>query len=71
MSVPKRLRVYVDPDRCQGHARCAALAPEIFQLNELGNGQEIGGGIVPPGLESKALLAVSNCPELAVAIAEE
>jgi ferredoxin len=71
MSVQKKLRVHVDPDRCQGHARCAALAPELFQLDKLGNGREIGDGIVRPGLEDKASLAASNCPELAITIDEE
>jgi ferredoxin len=71
MSAPTRLKVHVDRERCQGHARCNALAPELFALDELGNAHEIGDGTVPPGLEEKAYLAQANCPELAIEISEE
>ena len=65
------LKVKVDPERCQGHARCAALAPELFKLDELGNAHEIGDGTVPEALVEKPYLAKSNCPELAIEIIEE
>jgi len=66
-----KLRLRVDPDKCQGHARCKSLAPELFELDEFGNAHEIGDGTVPEGLEDKAYLAKSNCPELAIDITEE
>ena len=65
------LRVHVDPDKCQGHNRCKALATELFELDEYGNAREIGDGIVPLHLEEKAALARANCPEFAVVITEE
>jgi ferredoxin len=65
------LKVKVDPERCQGHARCAALAPELFTLDELGNAHEAGHGTVPDALIEKAYLAKANCPELAIEITEE
>jgi ferredoxin len=65
------VKVKVDRERCQGHARCHALAPELFALDALGNAHEIGDGRVPAGLEDKAYLAKSNCPELAIEIIEE
>lgn len=65
------LRVHVDPDKCQGHARCRSLAPELFELDEFGNAHEIGDGIVPAGLEDKARLAQANCPEIAILITDE
>ena len=65
------LKVKVDPDKCQGHARCAALAPELFVLDELGNAREAGDGTVPEALIEKAYLAKSNCPELAIEIIED
>jgi ferredoxin len=70
MPQTERLRVRVDRDRCQGHARCNALAPELFRLDELGNAHEIGDGAVPSGLEDKAWLAKANCPELAIDVIE-
>ena len=65
------LKVKVDREKCQGHARCAALAPELFVLDNLGNAQEIGDGTVPPALIDKAWLAKANCPELAIEIIED
>lgn len=64
------LRVHVDREKCQGHNRCRALAPELFELDELGSAMEIGGGLVPAGLEDKAALARANCPEFAVVLTE-
>jgi len=31
------MRIRVNPDLCQGHNRCKALAPELFELDEIGN----------------------------------
>ena len=70
MANPSTLKVRVDPDKCQGHNRCKALAPELFELDEYGNAREKGDGTVPPGLEDKAYLAKSNCPEFAVEVIE-
>jgi len=64
------MKVHVDPEKCQGHNRCFAIAPELFDVDDLGNAHEIGDGDVPPGLEEKGRLAVANCPEYAIAIEE-
>jgi ferredoxin len=69
--LPGQLRLRVDPDKCQGHSRCKSLAPELFELDEFGYAHEVGDGTVPEGLEDKAWLARSNCPELAVEITED
>ena len=71
MPATKLLKVRVDRERCQGHARCIALAPELFELDQFGNGRERGDGVVPEPLDEKARLAQANCPELAVEIIEE
>ena len=60
MSKSPGLKVRVDQDKCQGHARCKSLAPELFNLDEFGNAHEIGDGSVPAGLEDKAWLAQSQ-----------
>ncbi len=65
------MKVRVDPDRCEGHNRCHALAPELFELDDLGNATATGGGAVPPGLEGKARLAAANCPEYAIDTVED
>jgi len=66
-----QLKIHVDPVKCQGHARCKALAPELFELDAYGNAHESGEGVVPPGLEDKAYLARANCPEFAIEVTEE
>jgi ferredoxin len=62
------MRVVVDTDKCQGHNRCYALAPELFDVDDYGTAVVIGDGTVGPGLEDKARLAVANCPEYAITI---
>jgi ferredoxin len=71
MPQPTRLKVRVDREKCQGHNRCKALAPELFELDTYGNAREVGDGRVPAGLEEKAYLAKANCPEFAVEIIED
>jgi ferredoxin len=66
-----KLKIHVDQERCQGHARCKSLAPELFELDQFGNAHEIGDGSVPEGLEEKAWLAQTNCPEIAIEITED
>ncbi len=65
------MRVAVDGAKCQGHNRCYALAPELFDVDEYGQSVVIGEGTVPSDLIEKARLAVANCPEYAISIIEE
>jgi ferredoxin len=62
------MRVHVDQDRCQGHSRCYSIAPELFDVDDLGQAHELAGGLVAAGLEDKARLAAANCPEFAIEI---
>ncbi len=64
------MKIRIDRDKCEGHGRCYTLAPELVEPDDLGNGQEIGDGIVPPALESSARQAEANCPEHAVILEE-
>jgi ferredoxin len=64
------MRVNVDREKCQGHNRCYALAPELFDVDDLGNAFELGDGVVPDGLEDLARRAAANCPEYAISISE-
>jgi ferredoxin len=65
------MRVHVDSEKCQGHNRCYAIAPELFDVDDLGYATELNDGVVPPELEEKARSAVANCPEYAISITEE
>ena len=62
------MQVHVDPAKCQGHNRCYALAPEIFDVDDYGTAFVLNDGVVPAGLEEKAKLAAANCPEFAITI---
>jgi len=64
------MKVHVDQEKCQGHGRCYALAPEVFEPDDIGNGVEIGDGVVPPELQDAARRAVENCPEQAIVLEE-
>jgi ferredoxin len=62
------MRIHVDPEKCQGHNRCYALAPELFDVDDYGSATARDDGHVPPDLETKAHLAIANCPEYAIEI---
>lgn len=70
MSSETTFRVWVDPEKCQGHNRCYSLAPELFDVDELGMASAKGDGTVPADLLDKARKAVANCPEYAVTLEE-
>ncbi len=65
------MRISVDPDKCQGHSRCYALVPELFDVDDYGYATARGDGTVPPELADKARLAAANCPELAITVEED
>jgi len=65
------VKVRINSQLCQGHGRCYDLAPSLFGDDDEGYGQVLGDGIVPPGKEQDARLAVANCPERAVELIEE
>ncbi len=60
------MRVSVDPALCQGHNRCVAVAPDLFEIDEEGYASAVGP--VPAGREDLARLAADNCPEQAVVV---
>ncbi len=61
------MKATVDPDRCQGHARCWEICPEVFDLDDEGHASVIVD-VVPVELEDKARQAVINCPERAISV---
>ena len=65
------MRVHVDSEKCEGHNRCVALAPELFDSDDYGYAFVVGEGEVRPDQEEAARLAVANCPERAVTITED
>jgi ferredoxin len=64
------MRVHLDAEKCQGHNRCYALAPELFDVDDYGQAMLLVEGDVPEELQDKARLAASNCPEYAITVTE-
>jgi ferredoxin len=61
------MKVIVKVERCCGHARCAAVAPEIFILNDSGY-LETPVIEVPKGQEELALKGKRACPEACLSV---
>ncbi|MEX0847790.1 MAG: ferredoxin [Ilumatobacteraceae bacterium] len=64
------MRVHLDSEKCQGHNRCYALAPELFDVDDYGQAVLLIDGEVPDELHEKARLAAANCPEFAIKVLE-
>jgi len=62
------VKIVFDRPKCQGHGRCYALAPEVFESDDEGYAVLLVTGDVPPELEGAARLAVDNCPEYAITL---
>ena len=59
----------VDEGLCMGHGMCAALAPGVYEVSELGT-NEMGDFEVPPGAETAARRGARACPERAIVLDE-
>ena len=64
-----RKQLRVNPIDCTGHGLCAELLPELIALDEWGY-PVLARGPVPGGLERQARRAVTDCPALALALAD-
>ncbi len=64
------MRIHLEADKCQGHNRCYALAPELFDVDDFGQAILAVEGDVPVELHDKARLAAANCPEYAIKVLE-
>jgi ferredoxin len=63
------MKVRVDFSLCEGHGRCYALAPDVFEEDERGHCQLLVAQ-VPPELRDQARLGEANCPEGAISTEE-
>ena len=64
------MKIRVNEEKCQGHARCFALAPEVFDVDDYGQSSAKNDGQVPAAFEEKVRLAIENCPEFAIDVLE-
>jgi ferredoxin len=63
------VKIHIKKSACVGHARCAAVAPQLFELDDGGYiaREEIE---VPPGMEELARRGARACPERIITIEE-
>lgn len=64
------MKVRVDPDRCEGHGRCATTAPAVFELRDDDLSHVLMDDI-PESQREKVKNAVRLCPRQAIEIIEE
>lgn len=64
------MRIILDNSKCEGHGRCYALAPELFDSDDEGYSVLKVTGDVPAASMERARLASANCPEFAITIEE-
>jgi methionine sulfoxide reductase heme-binding subunit len=62
-------RLQVNPIACSGHGLCAELLPELITLDTWGY-PVLAGQPVPAGLTGRAKRAVTDCPALALRLAD-
>ena len=66
------MKVEIDATRCQGHNRCMVLAPEIFEVDDLGFARvRDPGSQVPADFQEAVRRAVGSCPEFAITLTQE
>jgi ferredoxin len=63
--------VSVDSTRCQGHARCFAFAPDVFDFDDEGYAFVPEDKARYEQLDEGLKLAIANCPERAIVVAED
>ena len=61
------MRVTIDTAKCAGHARCNAVAPDVYALDDDGYALPYDGE-VPPELEAQAREGAESCPERAISL---
>jgi ferredoxin len=61
------MKIEVNAARCSGHARCNAVAPEIYELDD-GGFCAVTTLDVAPEQEAAALRGAEACPERAITV---
>jgi ferredoxin len=64
------VKVQVDAAACQGHGRCYALAPHVFESDEHGHCIVIEAEVTLER-EAGARAGAENCPEDAITLIED
>ena len=62
------MKVWVDPERCQGHTLCAMIAPESVQLSDIDGTSSPISEVVSADRQDAVREAAHSCPEQAIRI---
>lgn len=65
------MKVWVDPQRCQGHTLCSMIAPDAFELDDIEGHSSAVSEEVPPEQEDAVREAAHSCPEQAIIVTDE
>jgi ferredoxin len=65
------VKVWVDPERCQGHTLCSMIAPESFQLSDIDGSSSAISEVVAADQEHTVREAAQSCPEQAIIITDQ
>lgn len=64
------MKVWADIARCEGHGQCAAVAPEIFELDDDAVVRIVADD-VPASAREQARAAVEACPVAAFGMQDD
>ena len=64
------MKIHLIEEKCTGHARCAAVAPDIFTLNDDGF-LEMADTEIAPDMQALARRGARACPERAIEVIED
>jgi ferredoxin len=62
------VRVTVDRDRCEGHAQCVAVAPDVYDLDDDAVAVVRAGPEIPEHLQQSASYGADMCPVMAILV---
>ncbi|WP_280231719.1 ferredoxin [Nocardia cyriacigeorgica] len=61
------MKLTIDTKKCSGHARCFAVAPEVFDIDESGYAVPIDREVAVP-LSPAIEAGIAACPEHAISV---
>jgi ferredoxin len=64
------MRVHVDRSMCQAHNRCHSVAPDVYELDDMGFAHA-SITTVPKELEEAARLGALACPERVISVEDD
>jgi len=61
------MKLTIDTAKCSGHARCYAVAPEVFDIDDLGYAVPVDRDVTEP-LDENIAAGIAACPERAISV---